>query len=325
MSQNFINTPLDEGEQSSSKVEEPIGKQLVAEVIEYRDTLNMLIDRVNSLTEIEVMGAVEALGTIVENVSGFCSQINTTLGRVSTFEIENDESLVYSIEEQSQSTEQFLDKLKTNMVQQREIAAQAYDQSLAISEAASSVEMLSQQATILAINATIEAARMGAAGSGFRVIGNEMKWLSEEIKATNTMVSGLSDKLGNILPSIAQMIQDTSDSADEFTTCMHDTISRVRERSFALQGGVEELLTSNHDILSVILDQSNEALSHLQFQDTVAQGLRRIDTTTRELVINIGAIGGEDMSEIEVEESRHVELGGEKEVSPDSSGDLMIF
>ncbi len=58
---------------------------------------------------------------------------------------------------------------------------------------------------------------MGKHGTSFSVISNEMQTLSGEIKKTNTMVSGLVEDLSILLPAIAQMIEQTSDHAENFS------------------------------------------------------------------------------------------------------------
>ncbi len=308
------------------KMNDSLGKKLVSEVTDFRETLSDRVKRVNSLTESEVIGAAEAVGAIVDMVATLSSQTKETLEGISFSDHGDDEkSLAVSIAKQSDTTELFVSVLQGRMEKQRSVAAQAYEQSQAISEAANSVERLSRQATMLAINAMIEAARMGEAGASFTVIGNEMQWLSKEIKRTNTLVAGLAENLGELLPSIAKMIEETSSHTDAFSGTIKETISEVRERTTSLQGGVEELLTDNEDAMSTILNQSNAALSHLQFQDTVAQGLMRLDCIVRDLIISVGTLGGEDMSNMLVPEEEHVEIGGEKLISPDEAGEVMLF
>ncbi len=308
------------------KMNDSLGKKLVSEVTDFRETLSERVKRVNSLTETEVIGAADAVGAIVDMVATLSSQTKETLEGISFSDHGDDEkSLAVSIAKQSDTTELFVSVLQGRMEKQRSVAAQAYEQSQAISEAANSVERLSRQATMLAINAMIEAARMGEAGASFTVIGNEMQWLSKEIKRTNTLVAGLAENLGELLPSIAKMIEETSSHTDAFSGTIKETISEVRERTTSLQGGVEELLTDNEDAMSTILNQSNAALSHLQFQDTVAQGLMRLDCIVRDLIISVGTLGGEDMSNMLVPEEEHVEIGGEKLISPDEAGEVMLF
>ncbi len=303
-----------------------IGQELVDEVSQFRKEISERVDRVNSLTESEVMSAVDALSNIVDVVSTLNDQTNKTLRGISGSEdTSQDQHLTMAIAKQSDETENFVALLQARMDEQRTAATKAHEQSQAIQHAANSVESLSHQAKILAINAMIEAGRMGESGAAFTVIGHEMQWLSNEIKRTNMEVAQLAENLGKLLPSIAAMIEKTAVSTESFATSINDTIADVRFQTGTLQNGVEGLLAQNNTALSAILIESNEALSHLQFQDTVAQGLMRLDSIARDLVVTVGTLSGEDMSSMTLPTETHHELGGDKEISPDTAGDVMLF
>jgi ABC-type transporter Mla subunit MlaD len=156
-----------------------------------------------------------------------------------------------------------------------------------------------------------------------------MQRLSGEIKKTNTLVSGLAEDLSLLLPAIDQIIEQTSDQAEDFSGVIKESITDVRHRTSELQRGVKTLLTSNEDSVNRILRESQDALSYLQFQDTVAQGLLRMDSMARKLQVRVGTMGGEAMGEAEqlntMAKEEHAELGGDKGISPEDAGDVMLF
>ncbi|MCP4448878.1 MAG: hypothetical protein GY811_26630 [Myxococcales bacterium] len=308
---------------------ETLGRMLVDEVGRFRKALVKRIRRVNQLTEGEVMSAASGLGKIVDLATQLSSHTKETLAGVAGDEAEEQMSLTDSIANQSNTTEDFINGLNSKIGQQREVAARAHQQSRDILRAAKSVERLSQQSNIIALNAMVEAARMGKHGTSFSVISNEMQRLSGEIKKTNTMVSALAEDLSILLPAIAQMIEQTSDHAEDFSGVIKDSITDVRQRTSDLQRGVATLLTSNEDSVQKILRESQDALSYLQFQDTVAQGLLRMDSMARKLQVRVGTMGGEEMEDSEamktLAKEEHAEIGGEKEISPDDAGDVMLF
>ena len=308
---------------------ETLGRKLVDEVGRFRKALVKRIRRVNQLTEGEVMSAASGLGKIVDLATQLSAHTKDTLAGVTGEEDQGDVSLADSIAKQSNTTEEFINGLNSRIGEQREVAARAHQQSREILRAAKSVERLSQQSNIIALNAMVEAARMGKYGTSFSVISNEMQRLSGEIKKTNTLVSGLAENLSILLPAIAQMIEQTSDDAEDFSGVIKESITDVRKRTSELQRGVEMLLTSNEDSVNKILRESQDALSYLQFQDTVAQGLLRMDGMARKLQVRVGTMGGELMEDTTLQNSlakeEHAELGGEKEISPDDAGDVMLF
>lgn len=71
-----------------------------------------------------------------------------------------------------------------------------------IEKASERVGQIAVNIDMLAVNASIEAARAGAAGAGFAVVAQEIRALSErtkgDIRQIDTLVRGLSDKLKDV-------------------------------------------------------------------------------------------------------------------------------
>ena len=66
-----------------------------------------------------------------------------------------------------------------------------YEQTKVIGEYANTIEEISKQTNLLAINAAIEAARAGNAGKGFNIIANEVKKLSENTRTTSLEITNI--------------------------------------------------------------------------------------------------------------------------------------
>ena len=104
-----------------------------------------------------------------------------------------------------------------------------------------SIIKISNQTSMLALNAGIEAARTGEAGRGFTVIANRVKELSEQSKDA---VSYGKQQSAQLYPSI----QSLTDETKEFLK----TIDELNERTSALAASTEEISAQSNVIEELI-------------------------------------------------------------------------
>ena len=101
--------------------------------------------------------------------------------------------------EKLEQSSKSMDEISRGSDQSRDIIARLSEQSQQIVSIAKVITGISTQTNILAINASIEASRAGAAGQGFSVVAGEIKSLSEKTKTAAA-------EIGSIIGTVTQDI-----------------------------------------------------------------------------------------------------------------------
>ena len=122
-----------------------------------------------------------------------------------------------------------------------EVVATLSDASQAIGKIVSLIQDIAEQTNLLALNATIEAARAGEAGKGFAVVASEVKELASQTgKATDEISSQINS------------IQSNISNAVEVISHVESTIDKISGISSAIAAAVEEQGVASGEISSNI-------------------------------------------------------------------------
>jgi len=292
-------------------------------LLRLRERFTERTGEVNTMTEREVMRAADSVGQIVDVAGGHVARVKDALsvlrgGGKSV-------GIATLVHRQIDAIDAYTREVRDRANRQQTDALEAAARTRDITRAARAIAALSQEAHILALNARIEAGRLSERGASFRVIAGEMQRLSKTIASTNELIDTLSRDLTALLPKIAESADGMLGHANDFSVSFAASAREVEEGTEEMHRYVADALEHGDASLAQVVAHSHETLSHLQFQDAVAQGLLRIDGWMRETQLETAALLDLDARRGEIAANIHAEIGGDKGVDVEIAGDVVLF
>ena len=155
-----------------------------------------------------------------------------------------------------------------------------------IGDVVSLIQEIAEQTNLLALNATIEAARAGEAGKGFAVVASEVKSLAgQTARATDEISTHISE------------IQQSTNSAVQAITGIMNMMEAVNETAAAMAGSVEQQSTATAEIstsISVAAERTAHVTDNIrivsQGSGETSQSAQQVEQVTDEATRQLGAL-----------------------------------
>jgi methyl-accepting chemotaxis protein len=166
----------------------------------------------------------------------------------------------------------------------------------AIGEVLSLISSIAKQTSLLALNATMEAARAGEAGKGFAVVANEVKSLARQTAEATTGIAGHIATIQGATDGVAAAFKVTQDMVQEIDALVANAAAAVDEQHSAVKHiaqVMDEVSSTTVQVVSDICDVSNVAHAAGAAADLMLKASQNMTARTAQLEREVSQFLGE--------------------------------
>ena len=236
----------------------------------------LLADRAqeNSNRVGSISSAMEESSVSVETVASASDQMTASINEIASRVDESSVVARTAVEEVTKATN---------------VISTLSDASQAIGRIVGLIQDIAEQTNLLALNATIEAARAGEAGRGFAVVASEVKELAAQTGKATEEISGQINAIQSNIANAVDAIGSVENTIDQMTT-ISETIAAAMEEQGVASGEISTNIamaaagsrevSDNAEALSSLANENGQSAAMMsqnalelngQIQDLVGQ------------------------------------------------------
>ncbi|WPX08534.1 methyl-accepting chemotaxis protein [Caldicellulosiruptor danielii] len=212
-------------------------------------------------------------GSVVEIVSKFGERIETIVE--ASNKMEKLSKNVAELSTKGENTVTTLDSVSHDTMQITDTMISTINQlaeySRSIGKIIQVLSSISEQTKLLALNASIEAAKAGEAGRGFAVVASEIRKLADQSKESTREVE---DMIKRIV-SQTRAAQDVADKVEEVIEKQNEAIKNVSLAFSSIKSAMDELIGGIENINQSIMAIDKE-------KNTIVQSIENISAVSQE-------------------------------------------
>jgi len=222
-------------ENEVSAILENMGKQIETQYIETDKAVSSLeaffgqLDGLHELIESQAASVTESSAGIEEMIASIRSE---------KISVENLSGVVHEMVKEADFTNRLINEVISRI---KEVDTQ----SERLLEANALIASIARQTNLLAINAAIEAAHAGEAGSGFAVVADEIRKLAETSGSQSKVIASDLKSIKTVIDSVVS----TTDKAAKSFENMNARIADVTQLQDTILGSITEQSAGTNEIL----------------------------------------------------------------------------
>lgn len=140
------------------------------------------------------------------------------------------------------------------------------------------VRKIAAQTNLLAINATIEAARAGQAGRGFAVVAEEVRLLSVHSNGFSEKIGEQVNGISGALKAVEAAIHKMADQESQLVASASSRVDELMEKTRTFHRHVEDSAEKISSLSEHVEAGVRSAVTSLQFQDMSTQVISHVNT-----------------------------------------------
>ena len=224
-----------------------------------------------------VAAATEEASSSVSTVASATEELSASIGEINR-----------QVSESSRVAQDAVSEVKKT----DETVSTLSDAAAQIGDVVKLIQDIAEQTNLLALNATIEAARAGEAGKGFAVVASEVKNLAtqtaratEEISKKIVTVQSVSTDSVNAIRSIGKTIEHISEITGAIAGAIHEQTAATKE----ISNNVQQASAGTNEVSSNIVNVTHAAAESRGASDEVLQASGELSKQSERLRSEIQA------------------------------------
>ncbi|MGG2017670.1 DUF4077 domain-containing protein [Bacillus sp. S10(2024)] len=222
--------------------------------------------------------SVEVLNDMETNIEHIISQVR----EVSTNVDESLEASKISVGT-LQNFEQHMRSLSGILTQSGLIFGELTEQSKRITEIADVITGISDQTSLLALNANIEAARAGEHGKGFAIVANEVLKLAEESNRSAGSIQGILKDFSNQASKVEEQVGKGKKVQEECNKMLSDVLANVSSLGTFIDS-INRLMTEIVHHQESFQVKTTNIVQDVTYASTVVQ---QTSTATEDVLVSV--------------------------------------
>ena len=234
-------------------------------VVELGNVIEELTDQVSNISAVsqELASSMEETAATADNLSEAATRMEDYVSVMEKKNLEGNAAIqditvrAGRLNEESQASSRNTDLMIENTKKKLGLAIEESKQVEQIDKLTDAILNIAEQTNLLSLNASIEAARAGAAGRGFSVVADEIRKLADTSQQTAVQIQKIG---GNVNKSVGNLCDCANDVLKFMDTGLRDTYKKLVETSEQYNGDavhMKEILDEFFKIAGMISEEIN--------------------------------------------------------------------